>query len=208
MSARAASRLGWSVWVVSIALAGVTLALSILSVGVEPGRSGVIDTPSTADAVGAGVYFVAVTAFATVGAFVIWRRPGNAIGWVFLAIGAVVTVRVLAAQYAESLVLLDPVPQTAPARGSLGPLALQALCQPTLRGYLRDKLCTARLLGAPAELTSLLDQPGRTPSRLERLFPLATQLAQAGLERITTALGLLQVADGALGVRLHAREAR
>jgi hypothetical protein len=84
------------------------LALSILSVGVEPGRSGVIDTPSAADAVGAGVYFFAVTAFATVGAFVIWRRPGNEIGWVFLAIGAVVAVRILAAEYAEYSLLIRP----------------------------------------------------------------------------------------------------
>ena len=36
MSARAASRLGWSVWVVCIALSGFTLTLAILSVGLEP----------------------------------------------------------------------------------------------------------------------------------------------------------------------------
>jgi hypothetical protein len=106
MSARAASRLGWAVWVVPIALAGATLVLSILSVGVEPGHPGLSDTPSAADAVTAAVYFVAVTAFATVGAFVIWRRPGNEIGWVFLAIGAVVSIRVGAAQYAEYSLLV------------------------------------------------------------------------------------------------------
>jgi hypothetical protein len=108
MSARAASRLGWSVWVVSIALAGVTLALSILSIGVEPGRPGLSETPSAADAVTAAVYFVAVAAFATVGAFVIWRRPGNEIGWVFLAIGAVVSIRVGAAEYGEYSLLVRP----------------------------------------------------------------------------------------------------
>jgi hypothetical protein len=108
MSTRAASRLGWSAWVVCVALAGFTLTLSILSIGLEPRVSGLDETPSAADAVTSGVYFIAVAAFATVGAFVIWRRPGNAIGWVFLAIGAVVSVRVLAAQYGEYSLLVRP----------------------------------------------------------------------------------------------------
>jgi hypothetical protein len=108
MSARAASRLGWSVWVVCIALSGFTLTLAILSIGLEPRASGLDGNPSAADAVTAGVYFVAVAAFATVGAFVIWRRPGNGIGWVFLAIGAVVAVRIAAAEYAEYSLLVRP----------------------------------------------------------------------------------------------------
>jgi hypothetical protein len=107
MSARAASRFGWSTWVVCVAVAGFTLTLSILSVGVEP-RSGLGGTPSAGDVVTAAVYFVAVAAFATVGAFVIWRRPGNGIGWVFLAIGVAVSVRVGAAQYAEYSLLVRP----------------------------------------------------------------------------------------------------
>ena len=84
MNARTASRLGWAVWVACVALAGFTLTLSILSVGVEPGSSALSEARSAADVVTAVVYFVAVTAFATVGAFVIWQRPGNKIGWVFL----------------------------------------------------------------------------------------------------------------------------
>jgi hypothetical protein len=94
-------------WVVFVALAGLQLTLSVLSVGVEP-RSGLSETPSAADAVTAGVFFFAIAAFATVGAFVIWRRPGNGIGWVFLAIGAVVSIRVGAAQYAEYSLLVRP----------------------------------------------------------------------------------------------------
>jgi hypothetical protein len=105
---QAASRLGWAVWVVCIAISGFTLTLAILSIGLEPRVSGLDGNPSAADAVTAGVYFVAVAAFATVGAFVIWRRPGNAIGWVFLAIGAAVSVRVGAAQYAEYSLLVRP----------------------------------------------------------------------------------------------------
>src|SRR4051795_8130646 len=99
--------LAWSAWAGCIGLAGFTLTLSILSVGVEPGF-GSSDTPSAADAITAGVYFVATAAFATVGAFVVWRRPGNAIGWVFLAIGVAVSVRVGAAQYAEYSLLTRP----------------------------------------------------------------------------------------------------
>jgi hypothetical protein len=108
MNARAASRLGWAVWVACVALAGFTLTLSILSVGVEPGSSALSEARSAADVVTAGVYFVAVTAFATVGAFVIWQRPGNKIGWVFLALGIVVSARVAAAQYAEYALLVRP----------------------------------------------------------------------------------------------------
>ncbi len=108
MSPRAASRLGWSVWVACIALSGFTLTLAIFSIGLEPRASGLDGPPSAADAVTAAVYFVAVAAFATVGAFVIWRHPGNAIGWVFLAIGVAVSVRVGAAQYAEYSLLVRP----------------------------------------------------------------------------------------------------
>jgi hypothetical protein len=108
MSLRAASRLGWLVWVVCIALSGFTLTLAILSIGLEPRASGLDGPPSAADAVTAAVYFVAVAAFATVGAFVIWRRPGNAIGWVFLAIGVAVSLRVGAAQYAEYSLVVRP----------------------------------------------------------------------------------------------------
>jgi hypothetical protein len=43
-----------------------------------------------------------------VGAFVLWRRPGNRIGWVFLAIGIAVSLRVGAAQYAEYSLLVRP----------------------------------------------------------------------------------------------------
>src|SRR6186997_3026375 len=95
-------------WVVCIALSGFTLTLAIVSIGLEPRVPGLDGPPSAADAVTAAVYFVAVAAFATVGAFVIWRRPGNAIGWVFLAIGVAVSVRVGAAQYAEYSLLVRP----------------------------------------------------------------------------------------------------
>jgi hypothetical protein len=108
MSGRAASRLGWSAWAVSVALAGLSLILSLLSIGVEPGAPGLSGTPSAADAVEASVYFFAVVAFATVGAFVIWRRPGNAIGWVFLAIGVVVGIRIAGAEYGEYSLLVRP----------------------------------------------------------------------------------------------------
>jgi hypothetical protein len=107
MSDRAASRLAWSACVVFVAIAGFQLTLAVLSVGIEPRFSGV-STPSAADAVTSGVHLFAVAAFATVGAFVISRRHGNGIGWVFLAIGAAVSVRVAAAQYGEYSLLVRP----------------------------------------------------------------------------------------------------
>ena len=104
MSARAATRVGWLVWAAAVALAAFTLTLSVQSVGIQPGTTGYTgssETGSVADGVGAVVYFAAVMAFATVGAFVVRRHSGNQIGWVFLAVGAVVSLRVAAAQYAE-----------------------------------------------------------------------------------------------------------
>jgi hypothetical protein len=108
MTGRAASRLGWSAWVVCVALAGFALALSVLSVGVEPRVSRSGGAASVEDALSGGVYFVAIVAFATVGAMLIARRTDNRIGWVFLALGVVVAMRITGATYAEYALLIRP----------------------------------------------------------------------------------------------------
>lgn len=61
MSPRAATRLGWSVWGLCVALGTFTVVLSLLGIG-ERQAYGSRDTASVADAVGSGVYFFAVLA--------------------------------------------------------------------------------------------------------------------------------------------------
>jgi hypothetical protein len=95
------------VWGLCVALGTFTVVLSLLSVG-ERQAYGSRDTASAADALGSGVYFFAILAAATVGAVLIWRRTGNGIGCVFLAIGALVAVRAWAPVYAEYSLLIRP----------------------------------------------------------------------------------------------------
>ena len=75
MKARTASRLAWSLWVVAIVLLIVNVVFSV-----------------RADALGdigvfVFVYPIFLLAFATVGALIAARQPGNAIGWVFIGTG-------------------------------------------------------------------------------------------------------------------------
>jgi hypothetical protein len=106
VSGRAASRLGWSLWAVSVALVAVDLTFAILSLGVRlpPGVQG-RNTP----------LFLApmVLAWASVGAVVASRRPGNPIGWLFCGVG--VAQAVTGASYAYALCALYGVAGGLPA---------------------------------------------------------------------------------------------
>ena len=58
-----------------------------------------------------GIYLaptVAFTAFMVVGAVIVARRPGNALGWIFSAIGLLSSAGVLAMEYAEYAYLTRP----------------------------------------------------------------------------------------------------
>jgi hypothetical protein len=153
MSGQVVARLGWSAWVVCFVLAAITVALSVASVGVEPPVSRLGGTPSAEDAVVGAVYFVAIVAFATVGAVLVARRTGNAIGWVFLALGVVVAVRVTGAAYADYSLLIRP--------GSLP--------EGTIAVALGEAASTTMF--ALVGLAILLFPDGRLPSRRWRRLP-------------------------------------
>jgi hypothetical protein len=105
VSPRAASRLGLSLCAFSVALVPVMLTFVILSLDVRlpPGAQGP-DTP----------LFLApmVLAWASVGAVVASRRPGNPIGWLFCGVG--IGLAVTGASYAYALYALYGVAEGLP----------------------------------------------------------------------------------------------
>ena len=88
MSPRTTIRLAWSLWVVMLTLVAGGLVLGVAS---HP------ETPLYGDWVEDSL--IAPT-FATLGALIVSRRPGNIIGWIFLVTGAGASVQLLSGQYA------------------------------------------------------------------------------------------------------------
>ncbi len=90
MSGRTAAWIAWSLWAATLALVACGLVLGVA------GRPGV---PFYA-------YWVEDTlispTFATLGALIVSRRPGNVIGWIFLACGTGAGVQMLSGQYATT----------------------------------------------------------------------------------------------------------
>jgi hypothetical protein len=80
MKARTAARLAWSIWAATLGLIVAALALG----PANPGRLPV-------GHVGLSAAFLS---FATVGALLASRRPGNAVGWICCAIGLGVALAV------------------------------------------------------------------------------------------------------------------
>jgi MFS family permease len=80
----------WSIWAVSVA--ATATALGYTAVRPLPAKLA-IQAGSAADGVVAVVF---IAAFATVGALLAWRRPGNPIGWLLSATGLAYAVGVVA----------------------------------------------------------------------------------------------------------------
>src|SRR5215211_4032527 len=94
MSARAASRLAWSLVVLSVALHVGGIALARTTGSTDPGLpyGGAVDAVFT---------LATWLPFSVVGAFVASRHPRNTIGWIFCGIGLVMGINSLAGGYAE-----------------------------------------------------------------------------------------------------------
>jgi hypothetical protein len=101
MNRRTTTRVAWALW--AFFIAATALLLVLLTV-----NGFASSTPLPTELLLA----VAMTAFATVGAVIASRRPDNAIGWLFLAIGVVTNFSNLAAHYARYALVTasDPLP--------------------------------------------------------------------------------------------------
>ena len=80
MTARTASRLAWLLWVLSLSFAAASVMFRVLN----------SSTPTT-DPRGSLVlevgFILLFSSFATVGALVASRQPGNLLGWIFCVLG-------------------------------------------------------------------------------------------------------------------------
>ena len=97
----------WSWWL-AWALVGLTLALHLVStLLVVLGRH--VHTPGDKDhGLGAIGFAIAFVAFPLVGAMIVTRRPRNAIGWLFVAIGLGFALSDTTASYADYSLFADP----------------------------------------------------------------------------------------------------
>jgi hypothetical protein len=95
VSPRAATRLAWSLWGLTVALVPVALTFTALS------RS--YPLPEDRQGYLAGLCLIGVV-YATVGALIASRRPGNAIGWIFVGIGFVLCLLGSSSGYADYVI--------------------------------------------------------------------------------------------------------
>jgi hypothetical protein len=101
VSMRAGARLGWALWTVTVALLGGYLALY----AAHYARAQLYTWLDVVeDVLGA----VVLLAFATLGALIVWRQPGNRVGWLFGAIGLLWVVERFAGVYANYVLIAEP----------------------------------------------------------------------------------------------------
>ena len=77
------ARLAWGLWTLAVVLTAIGLVFLALNSGA--------DTPDSIGSIGSpgldALVSVVTLAFPTVGVLIATRRPGNAIGWLFLVTG-------------------------------------------------------------------------------------------------------------------------
>ncbi len=96
MSPRAAARLAWSIWALSVPLAALSGLLNFLNASAQ-------------NQTWLGVLFaVLLLMFPTVGALVASRRPENPIGWIFCVVGLLFGIGAFADTYASYALLACP----------------------------------------------------------------------------------------------------
>ncbi|MGH3147624.1 MAG: hypothetical protein ACRDTR_17665 [Rubrobacter sp.] len=155
MSHRAAALFAWSSWALSVALVPVGFAFGVLALpaSLPPGREPILPLITVVE--------VLLLAYGTVGALVASRRPGNAVGWIFCAVGLVLAVSSTASGYADY--------------GLYG--KGDALPAPELAAWLNVWINILVLFVAPC-LLFLLFPDGRTPSK--RWRPVVWLVAATG----------------------------
>jgi hypothetical protein len=97
MSTRAAKELAWSLWALSVA----TTMLGLLLMFPNGSFEDLLDESLGVDA-------ALALAFPTVGAIIASRRTGNAVGWIFCAVGLCAGVEVFTVQYGIYALVTDP----------------------------------------------------------------------------------------------------
>ena len=97
MNSRIAAPLAWSVWALSVAFAAFGLFFQYLNGSFE----NLLDESLGIDA-------VLALAFPTVGAIIASRRPGNAVGWIFLTIGLCGGAEVFTVEYGIYALVTNP----------------------------------------------------------------------------------------------------
>ncbi len=102
MTIRTASVVAWSIVAATLVLHGASGVFVFL------GRN--VHTPADKDvsSLGAIGFFLAFLAFPVIGAAIVSRRPANAIGWLFLFIGADFAVSDLSSRYADYALFAHP----------------------------------------------------------------------------------------------------
>jgi hypothetical protein len=102
MSAQTAARFAWSLWAISVLLAVLATVFYFLSFSISlEGR----DRPPPEFL---PVLLIALLAFSTVGALVASRRPENAVGWIFCAVGILLGFGFSAQFYADYALVVRP----------------------------------------------------------------------------------------------------